>query len=177
MPVIPRTDAFAGGIDPYKLADAILSNASWIFRLSREIVAEQALGLDVDKIYNLAIQCLRLKQHCDKARDGDGDLQNVRAALIDRTRQLANGATQTETEVNDGYKSLYVAASDFFTWAAANLPGATQTIANVTVTVNKAPWTLIRGEFAAGFDKTVRVPLLPAVLNRVTMLLAEFPAQ
>lgn len=176
MPVIPRIDAFAGGKDPYQLADVILTNASWIYRRSNEIIAEQALGLDVVKIYDLANQCLRYKTHCDMARDGNGDLQNIRTALVDRTRQLANGAALTETEINDAYKALYVAVDAFITWAEANLPGATQTVPNVTVTVNKAPWTLENGNPAGRFDYTARVPLLAAVLNRVTTLRAQFPA-
>ena len=170
MAVTPRSDAFAGGNDPRNLANVIYMNASWIYRRSKELIDEQALGFDVLKLYDLVHKCRQYRDECDKARDANGDLQNVLKALIDLVRETGTGnPTKTDAEINAEFKSLYQAAGVFFAWAEANLPGVGQTVASVTLTMVRVPWV---SPFATQF--TARVPVVQAVLNRITTLNAEF---
>lgn len=153
-------DFKAGWLDPENGAKSLINSAAWIRRRCNEIVAEA--DLDVFKIYDLASNCFGFRQEADKWRDGGGDFQAMRQALIDETVRRSLGETvKTPAEINDDYKALYVATGAFITWATNNLPAANQTVPNAVVTVNRT-WP--------SPDMTVRVAKLPAVTNQITTL-------
>lgn len=165
MPLVPLSHSSAGGNDAGVGAATLINEASWIFRLCTEITAEATLN--VYKILDLARHCKGYRVEADKWRDGSGDLQALRQALVNQTLLRGKGeVSKTPQEINDDYKALYVGAGAFLTWATNNLPGAGATVSNVTTTTSN-----LVGEAP---ELISRVPKLAAVTNQVNALLALF---
>lgn len=164
MAFVPPDFSLGAG-DPKRGALQLFTLAGNIRRLCNEIMSES--DLNAFKIYDLAGHCFLFKQEADKWRNGGGDINAVRDALIQLTHEAGIGnPLKTSTEINDDYRALYAAAGDFLAWATANLPAQDNTLPGSPVVFVTRTWP--------GPILTVRTTKTVGVTNQVTALRAVF---
>lgn len=110
-------DAVAGAQEVEVIALSLFRQASWIYRLSQEYI--DATDINVTALNELIRNCGLFVAAADTVRDGGGDFQDVRQAIV-RMLEEKSGVTRTPAEVNSILRDLYTEAGTFHTWAVSN---------------------------------------------------------